>query len=237
MLINSRQYATLRIGLRPVLIDFYGLVEIGKCRQRISSHYSILSTTHIGIVIRGMHGYKPGKRAVGLGILFRLNLGNSLIEQHLLVLGGITQACRIIIYCTLIITGILPGYSPHLIGIYNKRIPLDRLGRIFLGPSEIFETQLGNRTIKIGVGQIGFYLYDPIEILYCQHIILEIKRIATDIGNAFGIELSRCLPYATRQQQQIEKQTLAHGFTHHLHRPAASCGKGCTNVHIFRQNN
>ena len=154
----------------------------------------VLSPAHIGVIIRRVQRDEAGERAVGPGILLRLHLGDGLIEQHLPVFGRIAQTRFIIGYGSLVITAVLPGDTAHLIGIDNERIPLDGFGGIFFGTAEIFEAQLGDRTVEIGFGQIGFHLYDAVEILNGQHIIFEIECIAPDVGNTLGIELRHSRP-------------------------------------------
>ena len=104
---------------------------------------------------------------------------------------------------------ILPGDTPHLIGIDDKRIALYRLGGIGFGTEVIFKAQLGYGTVKVGVGQIGLHLYDTVEVLYGQDIIFKIEGVASDVSNALGIKLRHNRPQ-TGNEQEEQKKLSAH---------------------------
>ena len=112
-----------------------------------------------------------------------------LVEHQSARHGLLPQSGVIVVDGTTELPLVLPGHAAHLIGVGDERVPLYRLRGILFGSAVVIKVQLGHRTEKPGLRQIGLGCNRLVEILNRKHVILKIERILPHAHHLLGIDL------------------------------------------------
>ncbi len=116
----------------------------------------------------------------------------SLVEQYHTVFRQSAEHFVIIVQRVFNVSDILVGHRAQLVGVKQKRILFDSCRCIGYSSAEIVEIVFGYRPEKIWLCEIRLGGNDLVEVLYRQHIVFEIKRVAPYLHHLVGIDLCVC---------------------------------------------
>ena len=171
------------------------MVNIGTCRHSVpllqiepgSSYVTVLEIRKIlqQLIERG-HG------AVGQ---IKFLLCKSLVKEQF-------QRAVIIAHRLGELTAVLTRHTSHLIGVGDKRVALYGCGGILFSPEEIVKVQFCDSPEKIWLCQIRLGVYRLVEILYGEHVVLEIEGVLPYAKHLLRIYLGRCAKRLCKPRNQ-----------------------------------
>lgn len=199
-------------GAHIEAVDVESFVDIGLSPYGVALVEEQIGIAHVGALIARRELEEALESHLGTvgqpGIL----LCHGEIKHHPLVDRHHVEHLAVVGDRALKIARVLPRHPAYLIRIGDKRVAVDGERGIGLGSPHIVERVFGHSAVKIGLGKIGLGRNGLIEILYGEHIVLEIERVAPNPDHLVNIDLR--IPWGQSGQ---------------------SCAKGCddaTNVHV-----
>ena len=87
------------------------------------------------------------------------------------------------------LVGLPIDISARVVCAWLERVAFDGGIAVHLGSCVVAQLYLGYSAQHVWLAEVGLEFDDLIKILDTKHIVIEVQGIATDSGNAIGIEL------------------------------------------------
>ena len=79
--------------------------------------------------------------------------------------------------------------TPHLIDVHHERVTARAVFTVLLGTPEILKREFCHRPVEIGLRQIGLGVYDLVEILDGEYVIVKIESGLAHRHHTVGVYL------------------------------------------------
>ena len=186
-----KNHATHSVGVGISLVKFDDFVQVAQRLDAITHLHLQLRTIEIGSRFVGEELDEVIEAAVGTSVVLFQGIRHGQTSQKNLVLGLYTQTLLEVGYCSVILLQILTSNATHLPSGDKEWIALNTSRSVLGSAQVIVQINLGYASIEVRVSQIGLDGNNLIEILYRQHIVLEVKGIAADGQHTVRVYLGR----------------------------------------------
>ena len=122
-------------------------------------------------------------------VVLDILLRHGFVEEDAAVVRQGLEHCLVVSDGAFGLPQVLVSHGAKFVGVHQEGVALYRLVGVGAGAVEIIEVELGQGAVEIGLCEIRFGSDGLVEVLDCQHVVLEIYGAASGAHHLLGVDL------------------------------------------------